>query len=72
LVRSPYRRSPNAAHQPSAHAADGGNWVGYRIAKAYYSSASDQQAAIREMIGMTDAHDFLARSGWRPRLLTAK
>jgi hypothetical protein len=45
-----------------------GYWVGYRIAKAYYSSAPDQQAAIRRMIRMTDAHDFLARSGWRPGL----
>lgn len=43
-----------------------GYWVGYRIAKAYFSNAADPQAAIREMIRMTDAHDFLAESGWRP------
>ena len=43
-----------------------GYWVGYRIAKAYYANAPDQQAAIGEMIKMTDAHAFLAKSGWRP------
>lgn len=46
-----------------------GYWVGYRIAKASYSNAPDQQVAIREMIRMTDAHDFLARSGWQPGLV---
>jgi hypothetical protein len=45
-----------------------GYWVGYRIAKAYFSNAPDPQAAIGEMIRMTDAHDFLAKSGWRPGL----
>jgi hypothetical protein len=45
-----------------------GYWVGYRIAKAYYLSAKDRQAAIRDMIRMTDTRDFLARSGWRPGL----
>jgi uncharacterized protein YjaZ len=43
-----------------------GYWVGYRIAKSYYRNASDKRAAIREMIQLTDAHAFLARSGWRP------
>lgn len=43
-----------------------GYWVGYRIARAYYRNAADKRAAIREMIRETDAHAFLARSGWRP------
>jgi hypothetical protein len=43
-----------------------GYWVGYRIVKSYYQNAPDKHAAIREMINMTDAHAFLARSGWRP------
>jgi hypothetical protein len=43
-----------------------GYWVGYRIAQAYYSKAPDRQAAIREMIQLTDADEFLAKSGWRP------
>jgi hypothetical protein len=46
-----------------------GYWVGYRIAQAYYSKASDRQAAIREMIQLTDAGDFFAKSGWRPGLV---
>lgn len=43
-----------------------GYWVGYRIARAYYQNAPDRRAAIRDMIRMVDARDFLARSGWHP------
>jgi hypothetical protein len=43
-----------------------GYWVGYRIAHAYYQHTPDKRAAIREMIQMTDARAFLARSGWYP------
>lgn len=46
--------------------ADLGYWVGYRIAKAHYRNASDKQEAVREIIEMRDAEDFLARSGWTP------
>jgi hypothetical protein len=46
-----------------------GYWVGYRIARAYYQHASDKRAAVREMIQMTDAHAFLARSGWKPGIV---
>ncbi len=42
-----------------------GYWAGYRIAKAYYRNAPDKEAAIAEMITITDAHAFLAASGWR-------
>ncbi|MFC6979966.1 DUF2268 domain-containing putative Zn-dependent protease [Microbulbifer taiwanensis] len=45
---------------------DLGYWVGYRIAKAYYRNASDKRRALREILEMTDARDFLARSGWYP------
>ncbi len=45
---------------------DLGYWVGYRIAKAYYASAKDKRAAVRDMLEMTDAKAFLAKSGWRP------
>jgi outer membrane protein assembly factor BamB len=48
-----------------------GYWVGYRIAKAYYQNAPDKRAAIREMIQMTDASEFLARSGWHPGIVLA-
>lgn len=43
-----------------------GYWTGYRIAKAYYDSAPDKAAAVREMLRITDAKAFLAKSGWRP------
>lgn len=45
---------------------DLGYWVGYRIVKAYWTSASDKRAAIRDIIEMRDAKTFLARSGWTP------
>jgi Predicted Zn-dependent protease (DUF2268) len=43
-----------------------GYWVGYRIAKSYYLPALDKRAAIRDMIQLTNARAFLAKSGWRP------
>jgi hypothetical protein len=43
-----------------------GYWTGYRIAQAYYRNAPDKAAAVREMLQQRDAHEFLARSGWRP------
>ena len=43
-----------------------GYWVGYRIAKAFHQRAPDKRAAIRQMIELTDAHAFLAASGWHP------
>lgn len=45
---------------------DVGYWVGYRIVKAYYQHATDKRAAIAEILQMTDAEAFLARSGWTP------
>jgi hypothetical protein len=45
---------------------DLGYWVGYRIAKAYYRNAPDKRQALREILEMDDAKDFLARSGWHP------
>jgi hypothetical protein len=45
---------------------DLGYWVGYRVCKAYYEHAANKRRAIREIIQMTDAKAFLAKSGWRP------
>ncbi len=45
---------------------DLGYWVGYRIVKAYYQNASDKRQALRDIIGLQDARQFLARSGWQP------
>lgn len=46
--------------------ADLGYWVGYRIVKSYYQNAADKGQALRDIFGMTDPNEFLARSGWRP------
>lgn len=45
---------------------DLGYWVGYRIVKSYYQSASDKRRAFREILEMTDPKAFLAGSGWHP------
>lgn len=46
--------------------ADLGYWAGYRIAKAYYARAKDKRAALRDILVVSDAHAFLAASGWTP------
>ncbi|MGN6520723.1 MAG: DUF2268 domain-containing putative Zn-dependent protease [Dokdonella sp.] len=46
--------------------ADLGYWVGYRIVKAYYQHARDKREALHATFAMTDAHAFLAASGWYP------
>jgi hypothetical protein len=45
---------------------DLGYWVGYRIVKSYYQQAPDKRQALRDIYGMTDPHQFLAKSGWYP------
>jgi hypothetical protein len=45
---------------------DLGYWVGYRIVKSYYGYAPDKRRAFRDILQMTDAKAFLAKSGWRP------
>lgn len=45
---------------------DLGYWVGYRIAKSYYQHSPDKTQAFRELLEMTDAKAFLAKSGWYP------
>lgn len=45
---------------------DLGYWVGSRIAKAYYRNAPDKRQALREILQMSDAKDFLVKSGWAP------
>jgi Predicted Zn-dependent protease (DUF2268) len=48
---------------------DLGYWVGYRIAKSYYRHAADKRAALRDIIQVQDAKEFLAKSGWFPGIL---
>lgn len=45
---------------------DVGYWVGYRIAKAYYSNAKDKRQALKDLITMSDAQTILTGSGWKP------
>jgi hypothetical protein len=45
---------------------DLGYWVGHRIAKSYYQRAPDKDQAVRELLQMTAADVFLAKSGWYP------
>lgn len=52
-----------------AEPADLGYWVGYRIAKAYYLKSPDKRAAIRDMLDVSDAEEFLAASGWYPGII---
>ncbi|MEO8620016.1 MAG: DUF2268 domain-containing putative Zn-dependent protease [bacterium] len=45
---------------------DLGYFIGYRIVAAYYARQSDKVAALRDIIEIKDADDFLARSGYAP------
>ena len=45
---------------------DLGYFIGYRIVEAYYLRQTDKAAALRAIIEMKDADDFLARSGYSP------
>jgi len=48
------------------HPGDLGYFIGYRIAEAYYAKQADKGAALRDIIGIGNAEDFLARSGYSP------
>ena len=45
---------------------DLGYWVGYRIVKSYYVHAIDKRQALRNILELRDAHQFIAESGWYP------
>jgi hypothetical protein len=45
---------------------DLGYWVGYRITKSYYEHAADKRQALRDILGVKNPDEFLARSGWSP------
>ncbi len=47
-------------------AIDIGYWVGYAIAKRYYTRASDKRAAVRELLRLENAERLLAESGYNP------
>jgi hypothetical protein len=45
---------------------DLGYFIGYRIAQAYYDRTSDKRAAVRAIIEITNAQQFLSASGYAP------
>lgn len=45
---------------------DLGYFVGYRIAEAYYNRTTDKQAAVRAIIEVSNAEQFLTQSGYAP------
>lgn len=45
---------------------DLGYFIGYRIVQAYYAQQTDKAAALRDIIGIRNADDFLPRSGHLP------
>ncbi|PST84021.1 hypothetical protein C7T94_04595 [Pedobacter yulinensis] len=47
--------------------ADLGYYIGYRIAKTYYTQAKDKQQAVSAIMGITDPQDFLTKSGYDPK-----
>ena len=47
--------------------ADLGYFVGYEIARAYYTRAADKHQAIRELLEFQDAEKILRESGYAPR-----
>jgi uncharacterized protein YjaZ len=42
-------------------------FMGYRIAQSYYERATDKRAAIRDILRVKDAEDFVERSGYAER-----
>jgi hypothetical protein len=59
-----YNQGSSAA--TADHPGDLGYFIGYRIAEAYYATQSDKVAALRDIIEIRNADDFLARSGYSP------
>lgn len=55
--------STNVRERPK----DLGYYMGYRIAQAYYEGAADKREAIRDIITLRNAHDFLKKSGYPER-----
>jgi hypothetical protein len=45
---------------------DLGYFIGYRTAEAYYNRTNDKHAALRDIIEVRDADQFLAQSGYAP------
>ena len=56
----------NQGSATSDRPGDLGYFIGYRIAQAYYDRTSDKRAAVRAIIEITNADQFLTASGYAP------
>ncbi len=56
----------NQGSAPADRPGDLGYFIGYRITEAYYAKMNDKTAALRDLIEVRDADDFLAKSGYAP------
>ena len=45
---------------------DLGYFIGYRIAEAYYARTSDKRLALKAIIEVSNAAEFLGQSGYNP------
>jgi hypothetical protein len=62
ITRWLYNQGTATADRPG----DLGYFIGYRIAEAYYGRTVDKRAALRAIIEVNDADQFLAQSGYAP------
>ncbi|GAA4369731.1 hypothetical protein GCM10023185_43640 [Hymenobacter saemangeumensis] len=53
--------------RPAGRPADLGYYIGYQITKAYYDRASNKGKAVREILNIADARQFLTQSGYAER-----
>ena len=64
--RQPLALQPRLIERHSGPPGDLGYFIGYRIAEAYYAKQADKVAALRDIIEIRNADDFLTRSGYSP------
>lgn len=63
--RSVRRWFGNYQNAPAGWPHEAGYWIGMRIAERYVAQAADKQAAIRELIDLSDPPAILAASGYQ-------
>jgi hypothetical protein len=62
VTRWLYNQGSATADRPG----DLGYFIGYRIAEAYYARTSDKRLALKAIIEVSNATEFLAQSGYDP------
>lgn len=53
---------------PDGRPADLGYWMGYRIVASFFAQTTDTTAALREILRIRDAEDFLTQSRYGPSI----